>query len=85
VNGKGYGKKRLCTNLRYYLGNCQEGPEENGENLGQDSRYLGRDLNPVLHDYKAGMLSIQLQHTIKNIVSYSVINLLAVQLVDLCV
>jgi hypothetical protein len=46
MNFKGFRRKRLWTNLRYYPGSCLEGLRKTTKNLSQDIRSLDRDLNP---------------------------------------
>jgi hypothetical protein len=57
MNWKGFVRKWLRTNLRYYPGIRLEGAEENYENLSQDSRYPGRYFNPRPPEYEAGVLT----------------------------
>jgi hypothetical protein len=54
MNWKGYGRKRLLRNLRYYSGICLEGLRENYENFNEDRRFPV-DLNPVLPGFEAGV------------------------------
>jgi hypothetical protein len=56
-NCKGYGKKFSCRNLRYYPRIFLGGSRKTTENLIQDSRYSGSDLNPGLSEYEVGMLT----------------------------
>jgi hypothetical protein len=57
MNWKGCGRKRSWPNLRYYSGICQERLRKTTKNLSQDSRSLGRDLNPGRPEYEAGVLT----------------------------
>jgi hypothetical protein len=63
MNWKGCRRKRSWCNLRNYYGICLE-EEENHENLSQDSRCPGRDLNPGPLRYEAGVLTILPQHSV---------------------
>jgi hypothetical protein len=57
INWKGFGTKRPW---RYLPG----GIEENHENISQDSRSLGRDLNPRPQEYSAGVLTTGQRHSV---------------------
>jgi hypothetical protein len=48
MNWKGYGRKRLWPNLRYYPGICMEGLRKTTKSLTQAIRSPGRDSNPGL-------------------------------------
>jgi hypothetical protein len=51
------GRKRLWPNLRYYPVTRLEGLRKTKENLNQDSRSPGQDLNPRRAEYEAGVLT----------------------------
>jgi hypothetical protein len=57
MNSKGYGKKRSWPNLRYCPGICLDGLRKTTKKLSQDSKSVGRDLNPGPPDYKTGVLT----------------------------
>jgi hypothetical protein len=57
VNRKGFGRKRLWPNVRYYPGICLDGLRKTTESLIQDSRSPDRDLNPGPPEYEAGALT----------------------------
>jgi hypothetical protein len=65
LNWKRFGKKRPWPNLRYYLGICLEGLRKATESLSQDSRLLGRDLNPEPSDYEAEVLITRLRRSVR--------------------
>jgi hypothetical protein len=65
MNWKGYGRKRSWTNLRYYPGICLEGMWKTTKNLGQESLYPGRDLNPLPPEYGAGVVTTRLRHSVR--------------------
>jgi hypothetical protein len=53
MNWKGCERKRSWSNLRYFPGIFVEGPRKATQNLSQDSRSLGIDLNPGPPEYEA--------------------------------
>jgi hypothetical protein len=55
MNWKGSERKLSCPNLRYYLGICPEGFEDNHEKR-QVSLSPGRDLNLVPHEYALSLV-----------------------------
>jgi hypothetical protein len=56
ISERWIGRKRSCTNLRYYPSICHEGLRKATKNLSLDSRSLGRDFNPGLPEREAGVL-----------------------------
>jgi hypothetical protein len=57
MNWKGFGRKLLSSNLGYYPGTCLQGLRKTTDNLSQDSRFPGRDLNLEPPEYEAGVLT----------------------------
>jgi hypothetical protein len=55
MNWKGYGRKQLWSNLRYYTSICQEGLNKTTEILSQNGRTLNRNLNPGLPECEAAV------------------------------
>jgi hypothetical protein len=49
--------------LKYYPDICPEELRKAKQNLSQDSRFSGRDLNPIPPDYDAGELTTRLRRT----------------------
>jgi hypothetical protein len=54
-------------NLGYYPGICKQEKRKTMKNVSQDSQSLYKDLNLGYPEYKAGMLTHQLQYSIKKI------------------
>jgi hypothetical protein len=57
TNWKGFGRKQLWRNLRYYPKIQLEGLRKTTKNLSQDSRSQGRDLNLGPPKYEVGVLT----------------------------
>jgi hypothetical protein len=62
---KGFGRKRSWPNLRYYPEICLEGLRKPAEKS-QDSRFLGRDLNPGPPEYEAREGNTQPRRSVHN-------------------
>jgi hypothetical protein len=56
INWKGRGRKRLLPNLRHYHEIYLQGLRETTKNINQYMLSPSRDLNPVPHEYEAGVL-----------------------------
>jgi hypothetical protein len=59
MNWKGCGRKRSWPNLRYYPGICLEGLRENTENLSDNRRSLGPEMNSGSPKYEAEVITIR--------------------------
>lgn len=59
---KGFVRKRLCPNLRYYFGFFPEALKKSMEILNKHSYSAERELNPGPHEYESGVLTILGQH-----------------------
>jgi hypothetical protein len=57
MNWKWFGRKWSLPNLRYYLDIGLKGLRKTTENFSLDSLSPGRDLNPRLTEYEAGVLT----------------------------
>jgi hypothetical protein len=58
LNWKGFGRKRQWPNFKVLSQQSLRETEENYE-ISQDSRPPGRDLNPILPEYEADVLTAQ--------------------------
>jgi hypothetical protein len=56
MNWKESGRKRTLPNFKALSWHFSGGTEENDETISQDSRFPGRDFNPGLPRYTAGLL-----------------------------
>jgi hypothetical protein len=57
INLKGCERKETWPNLGYYHGICLEGLRKTTKNLSHGRRSQNRDLNPVLPEYEAAVLT----------------------------
>jgi hypothetical protein len=64
MNWKGCGRKRSWPSLRYYPSIFLQELRKTTKILSQDSWSLGRDLNPGLPEYEAGVLTTQPKRSI---------------------
>jgi hypothetical protein len=63
-NWEGCGRKRSCSNLRYYPSICLYELRRTTKNLSQDSRYPSRDLNLGLPEYKSRVTATRPQFSV---------------------
>jgi hypothetical protein len=65
---KEHGRKRLWSDLKYYLGNCLEDLRKttSTKDISQDSRCRGRDSNRSPPEYKAKALPLQPTFSVKD-------------------
>jgi hypothetical protein len=56
MNWKGCGRKQSRPNFEELFQHFTGRTEKNTKNLSQDSRFPGRDLNPVPPEYEAAVL-----------------------------
>jgi hypothetical protein len=69
MNWKGYGRKWMGPNLRYYPEISPEVLRKPSKNLSQDSGSSGRDLNPESPECEPRILPTWLQHLAMNVYS----------------
>jgi hypothetical protein len=71
LNWKEVIRKRSWPNFKILSWQSPGGLRKNTENVSQDSRSAGRDLNQGPPEYEAGMLTTQPRHHYQNIATHA--------------
>jgi hypothetical protein len=64
VTNEWWGRKRLWPTFKVLSYNLHGGTEENHENVSQDNRSPGQDLNPGSPEYEAGVIATRPQRSV---------------------